>query len=205
MGYKWILDYCSEATFVWKIDDDIFINPMTLIDWRISEITRENSSKKMLDFYCLVMTHAEPQRNASSKWFVSEDLWPSNKYPTYCSGWAYGINISWIKKIYTVSKSIDKSFWIDDLFVTGILVKLVNELQQDSPFVKDIWQDLTFDYDPFKTTFCQDGDSIQKKVDAPRKRITFSALGRLLRGDALLRESRCIWNNIVEKMKEYNK
>lgn len=201
MGYKWILEHCPGATFVWKIDDDIFIDPVTLVDWRNSEITHENSSTTMLDFYCSVMTDGEPQRNTSSKWFVSKDLWPSDKYPTYCSGWAYGISMPWIRKIYDVSESVDKALWIDDLFVTGVLVKLVHELKQDSPFVKNVWQHVTFDYDPFKTTFCQDKDLTQK-LDASRTRITFGALGRLLRGDTLLRESRCVWTNVIEKMKE---
>ena len=68
-----------------------------------------------------------PKRDPKNKWYVSYSEYKYNVYPEYCAGWAYVTNIETMRSILKVSKN-ESYFWIDDLFVTGILVqKILNE------------------------------------------------------------------------------
>ncbi|CAL8123580.1 unnamed protein product [Orchesella dallaii] len=188
MGYKWVLEYCSHADFVWKVDDDMFIDTLTIIDWRATELERKKKTK-LIDMYCPVIAGSKPQREDGLKWSISKDVWPFDTYPTYCSGVAYGISMDWIRKIYSVtSHAAQKILWIDDVYVTGILPHLVYKQTLELPVLKFTWPHFTFDYNPYNTTFCLENRDTKKDTR------NFGVIVRLLRGTFLERESRCLWN-----------
>ena len=64
-------------------------------------------------------------RNKWSKWFVTKEEYKEAKYPDYCSGWAYVTNHKTVKSILEESKKVENHFWIDDVYITGILRKLL--------------------------------------------------------------------------------
>jgi len=188
MGYKWILKYCENADYVWKVDDDIFFDTLGVIDWRAKEL-ENGGNAKLIDLYCPIVAGAKPQRNSSLKWSVSKDVWPFETYPIYCSGIAYGISVEWIRKIYSVSANTTKKvFWIDDLYVTGILVHLIHKKTNELPVMKFIWPYVTFDYNPYNTTFCDDG------IDGRRN---FGVIVRMLRGNHFGKEVKCLWKRAL--------
>lgn len=74
-------------------------------------------------YLCHHFKGTQPHRNKESKWYVSEEEYSHDMYPDYCCGWAYVTNIATIDIILEVSRQHVPYFWIDDLFVTGTLVK----------------------------------------------------------------------------------
>ena len=64
--------------------------------------------------------HHAPRRYKNDKWTVSKTEYPFMKYPNYCEGFAYISTPISLSKLLICSKNT-KYYWIDDVFVTGIL------------------------------------------------------------------------------------
>ena len=57
-----------------------------------------------------------------SKWCVGWDIFPGREYyPSYCSGLAFVLSIDLIPELYSAALRTP-TFWIDDVFVTGVLL-----------------------------------------------------------------------------------
>ena len=55
-----------------------------------------------------------------NKWFVSEQEYPFRFYPPWCKGYGVFMTRDVVRKLYTASSDM-RNFWIDDVYVTGIL------------------------------------------------------------------------------------
>lgn len=121
MGLQWSSTYCSKARFIIKIDDDIIYDIFHVkryLDALELENPKLTSSPELLAGYIL---DSKPViRNQANKWFVSEQEYAGNVYPSYLSGWLY---ISNPKTAARLVEQANKSpiFWIDDTWVTGVL------------------------------------------------------------------------------------
>lgn len=116
MGLKWASTYCSEAKYVIKMDDDTVVNLQRLEDI-LNSLKLVNTPKFIAGYK---LTKMKPIRDSSNKWFVTLDEYPGNSYPTFLSGWFYITTPTIAKEIATLA-NYKRYFWIDDLFVTGIL------------------------------------------------------------------------------------
>ena len=132
-GYHYMVKHCNTFKYILKSDDDQAIDTFHLplyLD-NFSPQTQESRSKFYL---CRVMSDIEektPKRDPESKWYVSYSEYKQDLYPEYCAGWAYVTNIETMTSVLNASSSIrnESYFWIDDLYVTGILVqKLLEEI-----------------------------------------------------------------------------
>jgi len=56
------------------------------------------------------------------KWCVSENEFPGRTYPQYCAGIGYIISSPLVPLLYNASH-YTPFFWIDDVYVTGLLAK----------------------------------------------------------------------------------
>ena len=119
MGYKWILEYCSNADFLLRVDDDMFVDIFQVIDYISSKLDAESDS-----FYCYIMRDRSPERGNDSKWSVTKTEYEPDVYPSYCLGAGYLANIGVVPKVYSVSNQV-QFFWIDDIFI-GILSEYYN-------------------------------------------------------------------------------
>ncbi|GAB0089814.1 Hexosyltransferase [Sergentomyia squamirostris] len=123
MGLKWATLNCSRASFIVKMDDD------TVFDvHRLRKILQEfrmshNEGEHLLSGY--VQSNQKPIRLKPSKWFVSHREFRDAIYPTYLSGWLYMTNQRTAQDLVIASQKTP-FFWIDDIFVTGILSKKLN-------------------------------------------------------------------------------
>ncbi len=43
------------------------------------------------------------------------------EYPTYCAGWAYVVGVETMRAVLEAADAREGYFWIDDVFVTGVL------------------------------------------------------------------------------------
>lgn len=190
MGYKWILNYCPNANFVIKCDDDMFIDIMQWLDWRDADLkkSQENNLTNLPELYCMPFIHTKPQRDNTSKYFVSWEEWPEEYYPDYCSGWAYGISVKAIRKLYTVT-SPSTFLWMDDAF-TGVLRKLAEKRFNWKPVIEDIDSDVTTDFWTTYRPFCED---LSRDWNEERK---FRMVVYVPR-EELERDMNCMWNKTV--------
>ncbi len=136
LGLTWTAKFCSSAQLILKMDDDIFVNYRLLnqmIDLRYPEpkfdtlVTR--TGYKLIA--CYIQHRMEVIRNTTSRWYVSEKVYSNRYYPDFCSGWAY------ITTVEVINDLLDQIpnyplFWIDDVYITGILREPFPDIQLES-------------------------------------------------------------------------
>ncbi|XP_017893313.1 beta-1,3-galactosyltransferase 2 isoform X2 [Ceratina calcarata] len=94
MGLRWISNNCT-ATFLIKSDDDIVVDMFEILN-----LLHENKIKEdAISGYVL--------RNVT--------------YPDFLSGWIYITGLKVARLLVRASEKFRHLFWIDDVFVTGIL------------------------------------------------------------------------------------
>ena len=70
-------------------------------------------------FLCQVLDR-KPEREKTSKWFVTEEEFGGSSYPLYCGGWAYVTTVPTVSAVLAWSYNLPY-LWIDDLHVTGVI------------------------------------------------------------------------------------
>ena len=98
-----------------KMDDDIMVDYFQFLD-------KLNSDYRDLDRTALGYKQIglTPIRNPESKWYVSKAEFSPREYPDFLSGWAWVTGSRAASRIVSASTKVP-FFWIDDLWVTGIL------------------------------------------------------------------------------------
>ncbi|XP_076766368.1 beta-1,3-galactosyltransferase 5 isoform X2 [Xylocopa sonorina] len=114
MGLRWASSECA-ATFLIKTDDDIVIDIFEVVKFLVDRRIKENA----LSGY--VLTKMKPVRILNSKWFVTKEEFPYNVYPDFLSGWFYVTSLKIAQLLVRTSENFKNLFWIDDVFITGIL------------------------------------------------------------------------------------
>lgn len=182
--------FCPSAKFILKTDDDIYADIFQIVDVMLVELI---NSKRT--YACQNMGGNKPQRNPKNTWYVSEDLYPREEYPVFCSGGAYVMKADDATKIYSVCNKTN-FLWIDDVFVTGILRDMYNSQNNNDSKRLDV---LTMNsrYNLSCSigirTWCSNGEGLGTN---PLK-YTFV----LVEKRDIVRDMFCIWNEI--RLKKY--
>jgi hypothetical protein len=133
-AFDWVLDNCQNVIFVIKLDDDVFVN-LNLLIRRL--LTHKELNSNIGNFtYCNMITKARPVRNKKSKWGVDSNIYSFDFYPPYCEGFAYITNIDTLKLIKEQSEVIPR-FWIDDLYLTGLLLHGLDNVKRFAFFTNN--------------------------------------------------------------------
>ena len=145
---NWTIKYCAQVKSILKVDDDIFVN-YYLLKRFLAQLTKISLGKKS---YLICYLHRDMKviRNNASKWFVKQDEFAPEKYPPFCSGWAYLTTVETVSillcKITQVTKMKLSPFWIDDVYMTGILrddkcvpILAINHLFNVDPIILRKW------------------------------------------------------------------
>ncbi|KAH8039111.1 hypothetical protein HPB51_005236 [Rhipicephalus microplus] len=120
-GTKWVSDNCllePSATVV-KLDDDVLVNLFALSAYLNSGVM------SLPGIHCQVISGARPFRLRKSKWYVRKQDYASETYPSYCAGAAFIMQPSILFALYEASTHVP-FFWVDDVYVTGILGEYAN-------------------------------------------------------------------------------
>uniref|UniRef100_UPI00358E25A5 beta-1,3-galactosyltransferase 2-like isoform X1 n=1 Tax=Myxine glutinosa TaxID=7769 RepID=UPI00358E25A5 len=102
MGLQWLMDFCPQASYALKIDTDMFFNPENLVEI----VLRPDLPVRSEYLTGVYMEGFSPIRNVQSKWYVSEDVYPSNNYPPFCSGTTYVFSTDLASKILQVAPNV---------------------------------------------------------------------------------------------------
>ncbi|XP_060940434.1 beta-1,3-galactosyltransferase 2-like [Limanda limanda] len=119
MGMNWVAMHCPQASYVMKTDSDMFVNT----EYLIYKLLRPELFPRKSYFTGNNMRGFAPNRNKNSKWYMPPELYPSEKYPTFCSGTGYVFSGDVAMKIYQASLSIPH-LHLEDVYVGICLAKL---------------------------------------------------------------------------------
>ncbi|CAF1280249.1 unnamed protein product [Rotaria sordida] len=123
MALKWISIYCSKIKYVLKVDDDIVVNTFTLTN-HLKSLDKHNPNQHNTIF-CLLWMGMSVMRNIKSKWYISKEDFPLDKFPPYCSGSAFILTEDLPAKMYNASLYVP-FFWVDDYYITGAVASAAN-------------------------------------------------------------------------------
>lgn len=119
MGLSWVANYCSQAKYVIKMDHDIIFD-----FYRLKTLLKKvPHSQYLLAGY--VLTNMKPIREPANKWYVGMEEYSRSNYPNFLSGWLYITTPHTVQLLCELSLDTPY-FWIDDLYVTGLLVEQTN-------------------------------------------------------------------------------
>jgi len=117
---RWVKDYCSNAKFVLKTDDDAFVNMHVLLDLLVSKHKSGVYGPRSL--VCNAWySEAVPR---VGKWAVTLAQRKHPTWPTFCQGLAYIMTPRVAAELYNASFDVP-FLWMDDVCVTGFLAKKV--------------------------------------------------------------------------------
>lgn len=117
MILKWCIENCFGVKYLVKIDDDVFANVPAIRDFlAINPLTTN----------FLMGTYHEPElcsREGDSK--VTYEEYASDYYPAYVEGHSIIYSTDVAARLLSKSKLVE-FFWVEDVFVTGILRSQIN-------------------------------------------------------------------------------
>lgn len=136
MGMNWVAIHCPRASYVMKTDSDMFVNT----EYLIYKLLRPEIKPKKDYFTGNNMRGFGPNRNKNSKWYMSPELYPGEKYPTFCSGTGYVFSGDLARKIYQVSLSV-RRLHLEDVYVGICLAKLrIEPTPPSNAFLFNHWR-----------------------------------------------------------------
>ncbi|CAC5401597.1 unnamed protein product [Mytilus coruscus] len=79
----WVNNFCKNAKFVIKMDDDIIINIPLVVPY-LAEKFKAGQASNVLE--CKTITENIPVRDRNNKWFITPEEYPFTKFLPYCAG-----------------------------------------------------------------------------------------------------------------------
>ncbi|NP_001088013.1 uncharacterized protein LOC494704 [Xenopus laevis] len=136
MGMNWVATYCPKVLYVMKTDSDMFVNT----EYLIHKLLKPDLPPRTNYFTGYLMRGYAPNRNKDSKWYMPQDLYPSERYPVFCSGTGYVLSGDLAEKIFKVSLSI-RRLHLEDVYVGICLAKLrIDPVPPPNEFVFNHWR-----------------------------------------------------------------
>uniref|UniRef100_H3D464 Hexosyltransferase n=1 Tax=Tetraodon nigroviridis TaxID=99883 RepID=H3D464_TETNG len=136
MGMNWVATYCPHASYVMKTDSDMFVNT----EYLIQKLLKPELPPKKRYFTGYLMRGYAPNRNKDSKWYMPPELYPSERYPIFCSGTGYVFSGDMAELIYQASLSI-RRLQLEDVYVGICLAKLrIDPVPPPNEFLFNHWR-----------------------------------------------------------------
>ncbi|RVE49555.1 hypothetical protein evm_005783 [Chilo suppressalis] len=125
MSFRWLYEHCSTADYYLFTDDDMYISVNNLLDHIQDTIVppKQELNEKEKHVYTGYVFKSSPLRLITSKWRVSLDEYPWDKWPPYITAGAYLVSNRSMKALYVASLFV-KHFRFDDIYL-GIVAKKV--------------------------------------------------------------------------------
>lgn len=116
--------YCPQARYLLKMDDDVAVDLFQILNLTRTVFNDDDDAHDAHGAIIVgrVMVGAERSavRDSASKWCVTYDEYPPDSYPAFVSGWAYVTTLATAAKLASLARHWPY-FWIDDVFVTGLV------------------------------------------------------------------------------------
>lgn len=125
MALRWSWQYCSQAKFVMRADDDVSIDIFGLIT-RLEELFGDYPN----DFVACFQKMVDTPVLRVGRYAVSKADHPSDVYETYCQGWMYILTPRMAFQLDLASSKV-KPYWMNDAYITGTLVSALGQTPRD--------------------------------------------------------------------------
>ncbi|XP_062308628.1 beta-1,3-galactosyltransferase 2 [Osmerus eperlanus] len=136
MGMNWVASHCPHARYVMKTDSDMFVNT----EYLIQKLLKPELPPRQRYFTGYLMRGYAPNRNKDSKWYMPLELYPSERYPIFCSGTGYVFSGDMAELIYQASLGI-RRLHLEDVYVGICLAKLrVDPTPPPNEFLFNHWR-----------------------------------------------------------------
>lgn len=121
--WSWFSHSCKQTHFVFKGDDDIFVNTPKLITYLQIQMEKPHVKKNMHNFvFGDVIGAASPNRVNISKYFIPHSFY-KGLYPAYAGGGGLVYSGQLTRRLHLISKRVHL-FPIDDVYVGMCMVRL---------------------------------------------------------------------------------
>ncbi|XP_071422578.1 UDP-GalNAc:beta-1,3-N-acetylgalactosaminyltransferase 1 isoform X1 [Pithys albifrons albifrons] len=117
MGFRWLSEFCPNATFLMKTDSDVFIHTPNLVRFLLPR----SQSEQLFTGYPLVENFA--YRGLDRTRSISYEEYPFRLYPPYCSGLGYVLHGKLALRIYELMSHV-RPVKFEDVYV-GICLNLL--------------------------------------------------------------------------------
>ncbi|KAM9363499.1 beta-1,3-galactosyltransferase 1-like [Symphorus nematophorus] len=114
----WLATRCPTAAYAMKVDSDMFLN----IDNLVIMLQKPGIPKEKY-LTGMLMWNRPVVRSKNSKWYVPEEMYPEDTYPTYTLGMGYIFSNDLPSQFVEISKTI-KPFNIEDAYIGMCMKKL---------------------------------------------------------------------------------
>ncbi|RCN34679.1 N-acetyllactosaminide 3-alpha-galactosyltransferase [Ancylostoma caninum] len=115
---RYVASSCQDIKAIIKLDDDV--------GWNVEKASQFiNKSLSTNEICCSRRSYFKPLYKPGEKWTVTKEEWSLPTFPPHCVGMMYIASIAAIKRMLAVVY-LQKFFWIDDVFITGVLTKASN-------------------------------------------------------------------------------
>ncbi|XP_041653171.1 N-acetyllactosaminide beta-1,3-N-acetylglucosaminyltransferase 2-like [Cheilinus undulatus] len=136
--WSWFSRFCDQTLFVFKGDDDVFVNTFNMITFLQDQLNMPQANRTLKDFMVGdVIGEAIPSRVNKSKYFISDTFY-KGLYPVYAGGGGVVYTGLLAKRLYNISKRVHL-FPIDDVYVGMCMFRLNTQPIHNPAF-------LTFDF-----------------------------------------------------------
>ncbi|KAJ9174276.1 hypothetical protein P3X46_017317 [Hevea brasiliensis] len=120
----------ASANYVMKTDDDAFVR----VDEVLDSLKRIKVRNGLL--YGLINSDSHPHRSPDSKWYISLEEWPEERYPPWAHGPGYVVSRDIAKEVYRRHKEghlkifkledVAMGIWINQMKKDGLKVRYEN-------------------------------------------------------------------------------
>ncbi|VDI24018.1 Hypothetical predicted protein [Mytilus galloprovincialis] len=134
----WVYEFCKNASYVIKIDDDITINIPILILY----LNNKHNKNVTNVLECNIVSGARPYRDPKNKWHTPHSEYPFPTFPPYCAGPSSIMSINVIRQMYK-GTAVVPFFWLEDVYGGGFIPWVLNiEIVKRCVFIKDVHQSI---------------------------------------------------------------
>ncbi|XP_035826997.1 beta-1,3-galactosyltransferase 5 [Aplysia californica] len=124
MGFQWLDERCKGLKLLLRLDDDTFVHVQKLIELWESKHSGESST-----IMCEAV-YNDPVRRAG-RWRVSQAEINATRYRFHhCLGYFAALSPGLIPRMHAAAKQL-QFFWIDDVFMYGMVPKLLGDVKFD--------------------------------------------------------------------------
>ncbi len=130
MGIKWVMRYCNNTRYVLRVNDDMFVDMINVV--QIIEEKYPHANRTILGVPMFNVTVLRADAECNHKWCVGNEDHPEFVvYPPYANGNFFFLTSDILQELYQTALTIN-FFWIEDIFITGIVRQGMNDINVTS-------------------------------------------------------------------------
>lgn len=126
--YEFTKERCKQTKFLFKTDDDIFINTfLLLLSKENFEYLTNKTKYSLFGFpieYGLVVRHSDDR--IGQRYIITPDEYSCPRYPTFLSGFGYLMSFETCSLLINAYQTDKKPFPLSDVYFTGLLPEMIN-------------------------------------------------------------------------------